>query len=149
MKGLPLAYNRDLQEDKELLFDSVDTLQACLEIYTMMLPKIKVNREVMRTATLTGFINATDFADYLVGKGLPFRTAHHCVGQAVGYALAHKKELHDLSLDELKSFSALIQEDVFEILSTEAMIDRRRSTGGTATKNVRAAIASARATLEP
>jgi argininosuccinate lyase len=149
MKGLPLAYNRDLQEDKELLFDSVDTLQACLEIYTMMLPKIKVNREVMRTATLTGFINATDFADYLVGKGLPFRTAHHFVGQAVGYALAHKKELHDLSLDELKSFSALIQEDIFEILSTEAMIDRRRSTGGTATKNVRAAIASARATLEP
>ena len=149
MKGLPLAYNRDLQEDKELLFDSVDTLQACIEIYTMMLPKIKVNREVMRTATQAGFINATDFADYLVGKGLPFRTAHHCVGQAVGYALAHNKELHDLSLDELKSFSALIQGDVFEILSTEAMIDRRRSAGGTATENVRAAIAAARAALEP
>jgi argininosuccinate lyase len=149
MKGLPLAYNRDLQEDKELLFGSVDTLQACLDIYTMMLPKVKVNREVMRTATLTGFINATDFADYLVGKGLPFRTAHHCVGQAVGYALAHKKELHDLSMDELKSFSTLIQEDVFEVLSTEAMIDRRRSAGGTATENVRAAIAAARATLEP
>jgi argininosuccinate lyase len=148
MKGLPLAYNRDLQEDKELLFGSVDTLQACLDIYTMMLPKVKVNREVMRTATLTGFINATDFADYLVGKGLPFRTAHHCVGQAVGYALAHKKELHDLSMDELKSFSTLIQEDVFEVLSTEAMIDRRRSAGGTATENVRAAIAAARATLE-
>jgi argininosuccinate lyase len=149
MKGLPLAYNRDLQEDKELLFGSVDTLQACLDIYTMMLPRVKVNREVMRTATLTGFINATDFADYLVGKGLPFRTAHHCVGQAVGYALAHKKELHDLSMDELKSFSTLIQEDVFEVLSTEAMIDRRRSAGGTATENVRAAIAAARATLEP
>jgi argininosuccinate lyase len=149
MKGLPLAYNRDLQEDKELLFDSVDTLQSCLEIYTMMLPKIKVNREVMRTATQTGFINATDFADYLVGKGMPFRNAHHCVGQAVGYALAHQKELHDLSLDELKSFSTLIQGDVFEILSTEAMIDRRRSAGGTATENVRAAIAASRATLEP
>ena len=149
MKGLPLAYNRDLQEDKELLFDSVDTLQACLEIYTLMLPKIKVNRENMRTAAQTGFINATDFADYLVGKGMPFRNAHHCVGQAVGYALAHNKELHDLSLDELKSFSALIQEDVFEILSTEAMIDRRRSAGGTSTENVRAAIAAARAVLEP
>ena len=149
MKGLPLAYNRDLQEDKELLFDSVDTLQACIGIYTMMLPKIKVNREVMRAATQAGFINATDFADYLVGKGLPFRTAHHCVGQAVGYALAHKKELHDLSLDELKSFSALIQGDIFEILSTEAMIDRRRSAGGTATENVRAAIAAARVALEP
>ena len=149
MKGLPLAYNRDLQEDKELLFDSVDTLQSCLEIYTMMLPKIKVNREVMRTATQTGFINATDFADYLVGKGMPFRNAHHCVGQAVGYALAHQKELNDLSLDELKSFSTLIQGDVFEILSTEAMIDRRRSAGGTATENVRAAIAAARTALEP
>jgi len=149
MKGLPLAYNRDLQEDKELLFDSVDTLQACLELYTLMLPKIKVNRENMRTAAQTGFINATDFADYLVGKGMPFRNAHHCVGQAVGYALAHNKELHDLSLDELKSFSALIQEDVFEILSTEAMIDRRRSAGGTSTENVRAAIAAARAVLEP
>ncbi|MGB5615576.1 MAG: argininosuccinate lyase, partial [Desulfobacterales bacterium] len=149
MKGLPLAYNRDLQEDKELLFDSVDTLQACIGIYTMMLPKIKVNREIMRTATQAGFINATDFADYLVGKGMPFRNAHHCVGQAVGYALAHNKELHDLSLDELKSFSALIQEDVFEILSTEAMIDRRRSAGGTSTENVRAAIATARAVLEP
>jgi argininosuccinate lyase len=149
MKGLPLAYNRDLQEDKELLFDSVDTLQACIEIYTMMLPKIKVKREMMRAATQTGYINATDFADYLVGKGMPFRTAHHCVGQAVGYALAHKKELHDLSLDELKSFSTLIQGDVFEVLSTEAMIDRRRSAGGTATENVRAAIAAARGALGP
>ncbi len=148
MKGLPLAYNRDLQEDKELLFDSVDTLQACLEIYARVLPRVKVNREVMRMATQTGFINATDFADYLVGKGMPFRNAHHCVGQAVGYALAHKKELHDLSMDELKSFSTLIQEDVLEVLSTEAMIDRRRSAGGTATENVRAAIAAARATLE-
>ncbi|MFZ0613295.1 MAG: argininosuccinate lyase [Desulfobacterales bacterium] len=148
MKGLPLAYNRDLQEDKELLFDSVDTLQACIEIYAMMLPNIKVNRQAMRAATRTGFLNATDFADYLVGKGMAFRNAHHCVGQAVGYALAHHKELEQLTLDELKTFSNLIQEDVFEILTTEAMIDRRRSAGGTATQNVRAAIAAARAALE-
>ncbi len=93
-------------------------------------------------------MNATDFADYLVGKGMPFRNAHHCVGQAVGYALAHSRELHELSLEELKSFSALVQEDVFEMLSTEAMIDRRRSAGGTATENVMAAIATARTALE-
>ncbi|MDZ7579604.1 MAG: argininosuccinate lyase [Deltaproteobacteria bacterium] len=148
MKGLPLAYNRDLQEDKELLFDSVDTLQSCIEIYTLMLPSVRVNREIMRAATQAGFLNATDFADYLVGKGMPFRNAHHCVGQAVGYALAHSRELHELSLEELKSFSALVQEDVFEMLSTEAMIDRRRSAGGTATENVLAAIATARTALE-
>lgn len=148
MKGLPLAYNRDLQEDKELLFDSVDTLQSCIEIYTLMLPSVRVNREIMRAATQAGFLNATDFADYLVGKGMPFRNAHHCVGQAVGYALAHSRELHDLSLEELKSFSALVQEDVFEMLSTEAMIDRRRSAGGTATEKVLAAIATARTALE-
>ncbi|MFZ1202608.1 MAG: argininosuccinate lyase, partial [Desulfobacterales bacterium] len=147
MKGLPLAYNRDLQEDKELLFDSVDTLQACIEIYAMMLPQITVNRQAMRDATRTGFLNATDFADYLVGKGMAFRNAHHCVGQAVGYALAHHKELEQLTLDELKTFSNLIQKDVFEILTTAAMIDRRRSAGGTATENVRAAIAAARAAL--
>ena len=149
MKGLPLAYNRDLQEDKEMLFDSVDTLQACLEIYTLMLPKLTVNRDVMRRAATRGFLNATDFADYLVGRGMPFRTAHHAVGKAVGYAVANKKELHELSLDELRSFSNLIQEDVFDILSTEAMIDRRRSAGGTATENVRTAISDARNALEP
>ncbi len=148
MKGLPLAYNRDLQEDKEPLFDSLDTLQACIEIYAMMLPHIKVNRQAMRAATRTGFLNATDFADYLVGKGMAFRNAHHCVGQAVGYALAHHKELEQLTLEELRTFSSLIQEDVFEILTTEAMIDRRRSAGGTATQTVQAAIAAARDTLE-
>ena len=144
MKGLPLAYNRDLQEDKEMLFDSVDTLQACLEIYTLMLPKLTVKREVMRAAASRGFLNATDFADYLVGKGMPFRNAHQIVGQAVGHALENNKELHELSLDELKSFSSLIQEDVFGILTTEAMIDRRKSAGGTATENVRLAIIDAR-----
>lgn len=148
MKGLPLAYNRDLQEDKEMLFDSVDTLQACLEIYTLMLPKLTVNREAMRSATTQGFLNATDFADYLVVKGVPFRQAHHIVGQAVGYALENNKELHDLSLDELKSFSSLIQEDVFDTLSTAAMIDRRKSAGGTATENVRSAISDARQMLK-
>ena len=148
MKGLPLAYNRDLQEDKEMLFDSVDTLQACLDIYTLMLPKLIVNQEAMFAAASQGFLNATDFADYLVVKGMPFRNAHHTVGQAVSYALENKKELHELSLDELKSFSNLIQEDVFDKLSIEAMINRRISTGGTASENVKTAVANARKILE-
>ena len=148
MKGLPLAYNRDLQEDKQMLFDGVDTLQACLEIYTLMLPKLTVNRDAMRDAATRGFLNATDFADYLVGKGLPFRLAHHAVGQAVGYALERQKELHELSLEDLKTFSNLIQDDVFDILSTAAMIERRKSVGGTAAANVRAAISKARSALE-
>ena len=148
MKGLPLAYNRDLQEDKEMLFDSVDTLQACLEIYTLMLPKLIVRMDAMRAASERGFLNATDFADYLVLKGMAFRNAHHTVGQAVAYALENGKELHELSLDELKSFSNLIQEDVFDILSIRAMIDRRKSTGGTASDNVKLAIIEARKALE-
>jgi argininosuccinate lyase len=148
MKGLPLAYNRDLQEDKEMLFDSVDTLQTCLEIYTLMLPKLLVKQDAMKAASEKGFLNATDFADYLVVKGMPFRNAHHTVGQAVGYALENRKELHELSLDELKSFSNLIQEDVFEILSIRAMIDRRKSVGGTASDNVKSAIIDARKALE-
>ena len=148
MKGLPLAYNRDLQEDKEMLFDSVDTIHACLEIYTLMLPKLTIKREAMRAATSHGFLNATDFADYLVGKGMPFRNAHHTVGQAVGFALENNKEIHELTLEELKTFSNLIQEDVFDILSTAAMIDRRTSAGGTATANVLAAIDDARKALE-
>jgi argininosuccinate lyase len=143
MKSLPLSYNRDLQEDKTLLFDAVDTLQACIDIFTRMLPKIKINARVMQQATAKGYLNATDVADYLAIKGMPFREAHHCVGRAVSYALQNNKELHELSLDELRDFSKLITEDIFDILSTRAMIDRRKSVGGTATENVVAAIISA------
>jgi argininosuccinate lyase len=147
MKGLPLAYNRDMQEDKEPLFDTVDTLQSVIEIYSRMLPKLIVKAKVMHSATGKGFLNATDFADYLVAKGLPFRSAHHCVGQAVSHALSQHKELDELSLDELRSFCPLIQQDVFEVLTTEAMINRRKSLGGTATENVRQAIEAAREAL--
>jgi len=144
MKSLPLSYNRDLQEDKPMLFDAVDTLQACLDIYTRMLPRLGIRSERMARAAQRGFLNATDFADYLVGKGLPFRSAHHCVGQAVAYALENGKELHELSLEELTRFSPAIDADVFDILTTAAMIDRRKSVGGTATENVRRAISEAR-----
>jgi argininosuccinate lyase len=148
MKSLPLAYNRDMQEDKKILFDAVDTLKACIEIYTHMLPTIKINKEVMERATTTGFLYATDMADYLAGKGMPFREAHNCVGKAVSYALGKKKELHELTLEELKSFSSLIAEDIFSTLTTEQMISRRKSFGGTAGENVIVAIEKAEKDLE-
>mgnify|MGYP000150124706 CR=1 FL=1 len=105
MKSLPLSYNRDMQEDKLPLFDAVETLTACIDIYIRMLPNIKVNQPEMIKAVSTGYINATDMADYLVCRGMPFREAHGCVGKAVSYGLNQKKELHELSLDELRTFS--------------------------------------------
>ncbi len=143
MKSLPMAYNRDMQEDKPPLFDTVDTLGACIDIYSRMLPNIKFLKEGMGIATETGFINATDLADYLVTKGMPFREAHSVVGKSVAYALGKKAELHDLSLDELRQFSNLIGDDVYQFLSTEGIINRRTSAGGTATENVKKAIAEA------
>jgi argininosuccinate lyase len=148
MKALPLSYNRDLQEDKHFLFDTVDTLQDCLDIFARMLPRVKINAEVMHRATTAGFLNATDLADYLVKKGMAFRQAHQCVGQAVSYALSKNKELQDLTLDELKSCSSLIQEDIYGILSTEAMINNRKAYGGTATGTVLGAIRVAKDELE-
>lgn len=147
MKSLPLAYNRDMQEDKPALFDAVDTLKACIEIYTAMLPRLRFRPEIMYQSTTRGFLNATDLADYLVKKGMPFRESHSCVGKAVGYAAGRKKELHELTLDELKSFSSLIAADIFDVLTPEAMIDRRMSFGGTSRENVRAAIQAAKARL--
>ncbi|WP_319408877.1 argininosuccinate lyase [uncultured Desulfosarcina sp.] len=147
MKSLPMAYNRDMQEDKEPLFDAVDTIKACLHINIQMIPRITVNRETLRKAASVGFLNATDMADYLVNQGMPFRKAHACVGSAVAYALDKGKELDQLSLDELKQFSPLIKADIFDHLTLEHMIDRRRSLGGTATENVARAIADARKAL--
>jgi argininosuccinate lyase len=143
MKSLPLAYNRDMQEDKEPLFDTADTLEACLEIYIRMLPKLKVNRKRMEAAASRGFLNATDLADYLVTRGIPFREAHGCAGKAVAYALSENRELDALTLEELRRFSSAVAEDIFEFLALRATIDRRRSFGGTASGNVRAAIAAA------
>jgi argininosuccinate lyase len=143
MKALPLAYNRDMQEDKLPLFRTVDTLTGCLDIYAKMLPNIRIKHKNMRRGASTGFLNATDLADYLVDRGMPFREAHGCAGKAVGYAAKSGKELHELSLKELKSFSSLIEKDIFVYLSIEQMINRRKSFGGTATENVLAAIANA------
>ncbi len=148
MKSLPLSYNRDMQEDKEPLFDAVDTVRACIEIHTHMLPKLKFNKETMLAATSKGFLNATDMADYLVTKGMPFREAHGCVGKAVAWSVENNRELHELSLGELKSFSSLVENDIYDVLSTESMIDRRTSYGGTASENVRNALVAAEKALD-
>lgn len=148
MKSLPLAYNRDMQEDKEPLFDAVNTIKACADIYVRMLPNMKINKEVMGNATMEGFLNATDLADYLVTKGVAFREAHAIVGKAVQYALGLKKELHELSIEELRSFSSLISEDIFSFLTVDEMVDRRKSYGGTSKKLVADAIEKARDRLK-
>ncbi len=148
LKSLPLSYNRDLQEDKAPLFNTVDTLVASLDIYSRMLPELKINGPAMHQAASKGYLSATDLADYLAAKGLAFRQAHACVGAAVSYAIEKGKELEELALDELKSFSSLIEQDVFDVLTVEQMIHRRISHGGTAEVNVIAAIEKAENALK-
>jgi argininosuccinate lyase len=143
MKALPLAYNRDLQEDKAALFDAVDTLSACIDVSSQMLPGIRIHSQRMEQAASTGYINATDLADYLVRQGLPFREAHHCVGQAVRVGLDRGKELHELSLAELQSCSPLVKEDIFAYLDVRDAVNRRSGPGGTAKAAVLAAIQAA------
>ncbi len=147
MKSQPLAYNKDNQEDKEPLFDSVDTLRDCLTAMLGMLPNIIVNAEAMRSAALAGFATATDLADYLVRRGVAFRDAHEAVGQAVAFAIANELRLDQLELDQLKQFSSLIEDDVFKVLELEGSVAARDHLGGTAPDQVRAAVKRARANL--
>ena len=144
MKGQPLAYNRDNQEDKQPLFDACDTLTACLEVYAAMVPHIEVKRANCRAAAAKGFSTATDLADYLVKKGLPFRDAHHAVGSAVAYAGKKGVDLSDLSLDELRKFSPLVQKDVYARITLEGSLAARDHYGATSPKQVRAAITRAK-----
>ena len=144
MKGQPLAYNKDNQEDKEPLFDTVDTLTQTLRIYADMITGIKVKPEAMRNAALQGYATATDLADYLVKKGLPFRDAHEAVALAVRFAEQRGCELSDISLVELQNFSSLITQDVYQVLSLEGSLASRNHIGGTAPNQVTAAITRAR-----
>ncbi len=139
-KGLPLAYNKDLQEDKEGLFDTVDTLKTSLAIYGAMLQKVSVNREVMLEVLRRDFSNATDMADYLVKKGLPFRQAHEVVGKTVFACIDSGKVLTDLTMEEFQSFSPLFTEDILEVLKIENCVSARRSYGGTAPEAVEQAM---------
>jgi argininosuccinate lyase len=136
LKALPLAYNRDLQEDKEPLFNTSDTVKASLKIMTLLFPKMEIQAERMREAASEDYTNATDLADYLVTKGIPFRQAHQITGKAVLYAEEKGKKLDALSLDELRSFSPLIGKDVFDYIRIENAVNRRNSIGGTARQRV-------------
>jgi argininosuccinate lyase len=137
MKGLPLTYNKDMQEDKESVFDTVDTVEPCLMVVTRLLKEISFNAEVMKRAVDEGYLVATDLADYLVVKGVTFRQAHEIVGKMVLFALDQKKELHELSLEEMKGFSRQIDEDVYDWLDPVASIRRRSLPGGTGTEAVK------------
>jgi argininosuccinate lyase len=148
MKGQPLAYNKDNQEDKEPLFDTVDTLLVTLEIYADMMRGITVNKDNMRQAASEGFATATDLADYLVKKGMPFRDAHEVVALAVRYAVDKKVDLSDLPLATLQQFSSSISDDVYAVLTLEGSLNSRNHIGGTAPVQVKAAIARMRATLK-
>ncbi len=144
MKGQPLAYNRDNQEDKESLFDAVDTVKLCLEAYLGLVPSIRVNRKAMLAAAQKGYLTATDLADYLVMKGVPFRDAHAVVGSLVQYAIRQGSEMEDLELSDLQQFHEGIEADVYDYLTLQGSVSARDHAGGTAPARVREAVAEAR-----
>ncbi len=147
-KGLPLAYNKDMQEDKEGMFDTIDTLKFSLKVYASMLRGMKVNREIMQRAVCEDFSNATDMADYLVKKGLPFRQAHEVAGKAVAHCIMEKKWLLDMSVEEFKSFHPLFEADVIDAISPETCVNARKSYGGTSSASRERQLTVARETLE-
>ncbi|GAB4535447.1 MAG: argininosuccinate lyase [Thermodesulfovibrionia bacterium] len=144
MKGLPLAYNRDMQEDKEPLFDAVDTVKGCLSILIRMIPEVRFNKDVMEMAAEGGFSTATDIAEYLVKKGIPFRDAHKLTGKIVRYCIEKGKSLLELDIKGLKRFSDKIDEDIFPVLSIRGSVDSRCSSGGTSGGEVLKRIAEIR-----
>ena len=148
MKSQPLAYNRDNQEDKEPLFDAVDTVKASVHAFADMVPAVQVRKEAMYAAAKKGFSTATDLADYLVRKDVPFRDAHEIVGRAVRHGVDSGKDLSEMSLEELKGFSDTIEKDVFQVLTLEGSVAARNHIGGTAPEQVRAQVAEARERLK-
>ena len=148
MKGLPLAYNKDMQEDKEALFDSIETVKMCLDIFAPMIRTMKIKSENMYRAAQEGFINATDLADYLTKKGMPFRSAYKTVGQIVAECIEKKTVLDSLSLDEYRAHSELFEEDLYNEISLETCVGKRLSEGGTSVKSVEAQIAFVRKELQ-
>ena len=149
MKGQPLAYNKDNQEDKEPLFDTVDTVTHCLRAFADMVPHLRPNHRAMRESALKGFATATDLADYLVRKGMPFRDAHEVVGKAVRLGIDTDRDLSALHLEELKALAPIIEANVYEVLTLEGSLSARDHAGGTAPAQVRAAIKAARERLKP
>ncbi|HEV2864249.1 MAG TPA: argininosuccinate lyase [Pyrinomonadaceae bacterium] len=147
IKGLPLTYNKDMQEDKEAVFDAADTVRESLEVTATVLRNVRLREGRARDAATVGYMNATEMADYLVRKGLPFREAHEAVGRMVLYGLSKGLELHELELEELREVSALIEEDVYDALSLESTLATKSQAGGTSPERVKEALSAARASL--
>ena len=148
LKGLPLAYNKDMQEDKEAVFDTVDTVGVSLRVAAIVLDNVTVNEEKARSAATKGYLNATELADYLVKKGVPFRTAHDTAGRAVLYAIDEGMELHELRLDQLQEFSPVIETDVADALSLESTLAAKNAIGGTSPLRVAEALATAKMNID-
>lgn len=148
MKSLPLAYNKDMQEDKEAIFDSIDTVKMCLPVFTQMLATLKIHRENMYKAAQGGFTNATDLADYMVKKGLPFRSAHELTGKIVLLCIERNKAIDELTIDEFKSFSEIFEEDVYQEISLEKCISGRNIPGGPSVESVKASIENAKRKID-
>ena len=148
MKGLPLAYDKDMQEDKELSFDAIDTTKGCIALFTGMLDTMKFNKDVMRKSAAHGFTNATDAADYLVNHGVPFRDAHGIIGRIVLYCLDKQMPIDDMSLEELKQFSPVFEEDVYDAISMETCVNKRLTIGAPGDEAMKKVIAIEEAYLE-
>ena len=148
MKGLPLAYNKDMQEDKEPAFDAIDTACACIHLFSGMLRTIRFNKEVMEKSAMRGFTNATDAADYLVGRGVPFRDAHGIIGRLVLHCLDCGKSIEELPLEELQTFSAYFGQDVYEAISLRACVNRRLTTGAPGEAAMEEELAASRTWLQ-
>ena len=147
MKGLPLAYNKDMQEDKEAIFDVVETVRTSLEVTATVLRNVRVREDRAREAAAQGYMNATELADYLARKGVPFREAHEAVGRLVLRAIERGVELHDLGLDEMRAISPLIADDVYQSLSLAQTLATKSQAGGTSPERVAEALNAARASL--
>ncbi len=147
MKSLPLAYNKDMQEDKEAIFDAIDTVKMCLPVFSNMIDTMKVRKANMYKAAQGGFTNATDIADYLVKKGIPFRSAHEIIGKMVLYCIENNKAIDDMTMDEFKSFSDKIQEDVYTEISLEKCVSGRKLVGGPARETEQKAIENAKSSI--
>lgn len=148
MKGLPLAYNKDMQEDKEPVFDAVDTVKLCIPVFCDMIATMKVNKDKMEKGAKGGFTNATDLADYLVKKGMPFREAHGVSGRMVFYCIEKDKNLEDMSIEEMREFSDIIENDIYDAISMEACVNGRKIPGGPAEETVKNAIKVAEKYIE-
>jgi argininosuccinate lyase len=148
LKGLPLAYNKDLQEDKEAVFDTVETVKICLQVSAIVFANLRLNETKTREAATKGYLNATDLADYLVHKGVPFRTAHDAVGRIVLHAISKNVEIQELSLADFQSFSSEVGKDVFEALSLEQVLASKNQIGGTSPERVFEALEAAKNEIE-